>query len=281
MFEDLYPYIKVEYLGVPGDASAFTQKLDMAIATGDVPAGKGDVSLYNRIGDLLPMLPEYRIGSRGQLLEWEEEYEEVQKNNENISHLHGLYPGNDIDWRDRRLCRAVRRSMELRGNEGTGWSLAWKTGVWARLGDGSMAGRLLHRFMHVTLERDPDKSVDGGGICPNLFCSCPSVQIDGNFGITAGITEMLLQSGDGYLRLLPGRPKEWKAGSITGVGTRTGMEAELSWKQEKDKGMVIELVLKGKEQKEISVFIGDFEEMIMTAPGKNRYTFYDRQMDMS
>lgn len=243
--------------------------------------GQGDVSLYNQIGDLLPMLPEYRIGSRGQLLEWEEEYEEVQENHRHISHLYGIYPGNDIDWRDRRLCRAVRRSMELRGNEGTGWSLAWKTGVWARLGDGSMAGRLLHRFMHVTLERDPNKSVDGGGICPNLFCSCPPVQIDGNFGITAGITEMLLQSGDGCLRLLPGRPKEWKAGSITGVGTRTGMEAELSWKQEKDKGMIIELVLKGKEQKEISVFIGDFEERIMTAPGENRYTFYDRQMDMS
>ena len=234
---------------------------------------KGSRYLVEKTGNIVEKLPDYQIGSKGQLLEWEQEFEEVEKKHRHISHLYGFYPGNDIDWKDERLCHAVKQSMRLRGDEGTGWSLAWKTGVWARLGEGEMAGKLLRRFMKVTTETDANKSIDGGGICPNLLCNCPPVQIDGNFGITAGVIEMILQSDEEEIRVLPAILQDWKKGLLTGIRTKCGLIADIEWEEKGKEGITVSLVLVSSEKKTIQIWRGKNVNQAVLIPGKNKFIF--------
>lgn len=212
-----------------------------------------DAELRAQLTDIRERIAPNQIGQYGQLQEWLDDRDDPENKHRHISHLWGLHPGSEITpWKTPELFAAARRSLEFRGDGGTGWSRAWKINFWARLLDGDHSYLMLQNLLTLTGSRKTEYT--GGGVYPNLFDAHPPFQIDGNFGATSGMVEMLLQSQGDILHILPALPSAWPTGSIKGLRARHQITVEsLYWDRNGD---TVEVTLRSEIEQQIVLMAG-------------------------
>ncbi|MBN2698412.1 MAG: glycoside hydrolase family 95 protein, partial [Bacteroidales bacterium] len=221
-----------------------------------------DEAFAEKVKDKLSQVAPDQIGRHGQLQEWMADVDDTTNHHRHVSHLWGIHPGAEITWESSpELMEAARQSLIYRGDEGTGWSLAWKINFWARFLDGNHAHKMVQRLLQPALMEGKEPR---GGSYPNLFDAHPPFQIDGNFGGAAGIIEMLMQSHQGYIDILPALPDSWPSGRVKGLRARGAFEIDMAW----DKGKLTELTIQSMAGNPLKIKIGEKLLTYETEPGE-------------
>ncbi|WP_326982289.1 glycoside hydrolase family 95 protein [Chryseobacterium sp. MYb264] len=230
-----------------------------------------DQDLSDEVKTALDKLPPMQIGQHAQLQEWLKDMDRTDDKHRHISHLYGLFPSGQISpFRNPDLTEAARNSLIYRGDKSTGWSMGWKVNWWARLLDGNRAFKLISDQLTPAPMETKGQS---GGTYPNLLDAHPPFQIDGNFGCTSGIAEMLLQSYDGDLYILPALPDALPNGSVKGLKARGGFEIDIDWKDSKLKKLTIKSTLGGNARIRVAKDL-QFRSKLAEASGENSNEYY-------
>ncbi len=237
-----------------------------------------DAALRDTLRATIAKLAPMQIGKHSQLQEWMHDLDRPDDKHRHISHLYGLYPSNQISpYRTPELFDAAKTSLLYRGDPATGWSMGWKVNLWARFLDGNHAYKLITDQLKLVGGKQEGVSTSGGGTYPNMFDAHPPFQIDGNFGCTAGIAEMLMQSHDGAIHILPALPDNWSTGTINGLVARGGFEIDIDWKDSR----IIQLKIKSRLGGNCRLRINDdmkksVSSLLFPARGNNPNPFYEQ-----
>jgi alpha-L-fucosidase 2 len=225
-----------------------------------------DEDFRTKLENALARLHPYQIGKKGNLQEWYYDWEDEDPQHRHQSHLFGLFPGHSIDpVRTPELANACRKTLEIKGDQTTGWSKGWRINLWARLGDGNHAYKMYRELLKYVDPKGDDPSYSfGGGTYPNLFDAHPPFQIDGNFGGAAAVIEMLVQSSESEIHLLPALPDAWESGSVKGICARGGYEISMDWTRKTLKNLVIYAKADGKTK----LICGDKQKEVFLKKGQ-------------
>jgi alpha-L-fucosidase 2 len=236
-----------------------------------------DKKLVADLKEKMKRIPPHLVGQHGQLQEWLKDWDSPDDKHRHISHLYALHPSNQISpYRTPELAQAVKTSLVHRGDPSTGWSMNWKINCWARLLDGNHAYKLMQEQIQLVPAVQPKGFSQSGGTYANMFDAHPPFQIDGNFGFTSGLTEMLVQSHDGVLHILAALPENWPSGSVSGLRARGGFVIEkLVW----ENGKISELTIKSEmggncRIRSYGPLVLQNDRGLKTASGKNPNPFY-------
>jgi len=264
-------FVGATFYGGTADLAMIRECFDKTIKASKVLST--DAAFRDKLEKALAKLHPYQIGKKGNLQEWYFDWEDNDPKHRHQSHLFGLFPGDHITpMKTPDLAEASKKTLEIKGDETTGWSKGWRINLWARLWDGNRAYKMYRELLRYV---DPDGKKTatprrGGGTYPNLFDAHPPFQIDGNFGGAAAVAEMLVQSDENEIRLLPALPDAWEEGSVKGICARGGFEIEMNWSNKKPQKVIVSSKNGGKT---ILIFGDEKQEIVLKKGEKKEVNF--------